>query len=373
MRNLLLSITLGVLSTPLAGPASAQAQTGTGATEGGKRPQNVRALAIRLGDLVESLELTGPLNPLRAATFSSEETGVVVHLPVRKGEFVGSDDPIVELDRGILAAQLAAAEANLNDAKSNESRAMKLLANRAASGDEYSEAQNLLARAVADAKIARIRHERAIIRAPYAGLLVDRKVELGELVHSGQTVARIVDPYTLILEAGVTEPQLAGLSPGASARIRVGQVEREAEVRWVGFEADPGTGKFPLEIEIPNSDLEFRAGIVARATVLLTRHEAVIVVPREAVIPGPSGPTVFRIENGRAHQTPVTLGPKQGNRVIVSEGLSPGDDLVVRGQRGLSDGDAVTVREEALAAEGPQDRDSGRGRVTPRPQGKSTP
>ncbi|MBK7770627.1 MAG: hypothetical protein IPI48_08855 [bacterium] len=124
------------------------------------------------------------------------------------------------------------------------------------------------------------------------------------------------------------------------------------EVTWVGAEADLRTGKFPVEIEIPNPDLALHSGVIGRAR--LPKHTVadVVVVPRDAVLAGDAGPRVFVVNGDRASLREVTLGEDQGLLVVVREGLRAGEKLVVRGQRELSEGSLVTVTETATAPDG---------------------
>ena len=110
------------------------------------------------------------------------------------------------------------------------------------------------------------------------------------------------------------------------------------------------TGKFAVEIEIPNPDLRWQSGVIGRARLPKHRTADVVAVPRDAVLPGRAGPSVFVVEGDRARRRQVELGADQGLMVVVDRGLEPGEQLVVRGQRDLRDGSLVAVTETATDA-----------------------
>jgi membrane fusion protein (multidrug efflux system) len=232
------------------------------------------------------------------------------------------------------------------------------------------------------ARVAQIRYERAAIRAPFAGIVTNRFVELGQLVVPGMLVARIVDPYVLKLEGALTEREIGFVRKGGNATVTcqgvrgTDPVATQASIHWVGFEADPLTGKFPVEIRIENPDLVLRPGVIGCARVVKMHHENVIVIPRDAVVQRATGPVAYVVAGGIAQERRLTLGPDQGLMVVVKDGLRAGDSLVVRGQRDIHDGSAVVIREATTAADGslPTDPDVVRQTRTDRetPQSQAT-
>jgi membrane fusion protein (multidrug efflux system) len=329
-------------------------RAGAAGTESTEVPRNVRALTIRPTDLAEYLTISGPAYPLRGTDLSAEESGQVDVIAHDKGSIVRQGAELVILDRSMLDAQLSSANAARDLHAYNEDRTRQLFEANSVSGVEMLQAETELKAAAATARQAAIRYERAAIKAPFDGVVTDRFVELGQLVSPGMRVARIIDPYALKLKGTVTEREIASVSEGKPATVAFDGIAGtvDAHVHWVGFEADPLTGKFPVEVRIDNADLKLRPGVIGRARILKARHQGVITIPRDAVVQRSGGPVVFVVDGGVARQHPVTLGADQGLMVIVERGLSPGDRLIVRGQRDIHDGSAILVQEEASAADG---------------------
>lgn len=317
-------------------------------------PRNVRVLTLGQETVAEFLEISGPVAPVRGTDLSAQESGPVVALPVDKGQAVGQGKSVLIIERDILKAELEAAEATLALEAYNVDKVKQLHQAGKVSRIELLTAQSNHAQASSRAAVLRERYDRAGIKAPFDGVLVDRYVELGQLVLPGQKVARILDPYTLKLEAYLTDSQVQWVAVGDKATIKMGESRDRAhgEVSWVGFEADRMTGKFKVEIEIPNPDLIFHSGVIGRARLEKNLISGVVAIPRDAILPGRTGPIAYMVVDDRAVLSRLELGEDQGVMVVVRKGLKAGDQLIVRGHRDLRDGSLVKVTETATAADG---------------------
>jgi RND family efflux transporter MFP subunit len=316
--------------------------------------RNVRVMPLETATVTQYLELAGPIVPVRGTDISSEESGAVVAIDHDKGERVDENAPLITLDRRLLAAELAAAEAALALQEYHHERKIQLHDAGKISELELLQSQAQLADARSRRDIARTRHDRARITAPYAGIVAERYVEPGELVLPGATVARVIDPYVLKLEGSATEQEVAWIRPGMTADVTVAGVAQPVTgtVAWVGFEASLRTGKFPVEIHVPNPDLVLRSGAIGRARVAKNAADGMVVIPRDAVIAGDGVDHVYLADGDRARRRAVELGPSQGLMVAVRRGLEAGDLLIVRGHRDLRDGGLVNVVERVAYGDG---------------------
>lgn len=316
--------------------------------------RNVRVLVLEPSSLAEYHEISGPVGPVRGADLAAEESGPVTALLAAKGARVRAGQVLVEQERTILHAEMEAAAAQLRTQDFNLDRVRQLQQAGKASEFDLLTAGSAQAQAAAAAEISRRRWERAAVKAPFAGVVAERYVELGALLTAGQPVARVIDPFRLKLSAYVTDTDIAWVRVGDVAEVVLGESgERgQGQVTWVGAEADVRTGKFPVEIEIPNPDLKLHSGVIGRARLPRRTLADVVVVPRDAVISAGDGPQVYVVEGDRAARRRIELGEDQGLLVVVRAGLAAGERLVVRGQRELADGSLVSVTETATAPDG---------------------
>ncbi|MBE0567450.1 MAG: efflux RND transporter periplasmic adaptor subunit, partial [Krumholzibacteria bacterium] len=258
-------------------------------------PRNVRVLELATGEVTEYFEIAGPVVPVRAADLGAQEHGPVVALGAARGAAVAAGALIVEQERDILGAELDAARASLATEAYNVDKVRQLHDAGKVSRIELLTAESQHAEALGRAEAARVRHERAAITAPFAGVLVDRHVELGELLVPGQPVARVIDPFVLKLEAFLTDGQVPWVHPGDRASVDLGEggAATAGTVTFVSPEADRMTGKFAVEIEIPDPERRHRSGVIGRARLPKHRTAGAVAVPRDAVLPGRAGPSVF--------------------------------------------------------------------------------
>jgi membrane fusion protein, multidrug efflux system len=317
-------------------------------------PRNVRVMPLETASITEFLELAGPLQPVRGTDLGSEEAGTVATIVHDKGARVAAGATLLELDRRVLAAELAAAAAEAELQEYSHGQVERLHAAGKASRLELLQSAAQLARARSQRDVGRTRHERASIKAPYAGLVAARHVEPGQLVLPGTVVARIIDPYALKLEGTLTEREVAWVREGLVADVAVAGSPQTfgGVVAWVGFEAERSSGKFPVEIRVPNPDLALRSGVIGRARLAKRTTDHLVVIPRDAILPGERFAYVFVVEDDRAHRRQIVLGPDQGLLVAVRSGLAAGELLVVRGQRALRDGGLVAVTERVAYGDG---------------------
>jgi RND family efflux transporter MFP subunit len=346
---LLLSAVVGVAS--LGGCSSGEAD-GTEAPP--ERAHNVRVLELARTDLEESIVISGPLRPVRGTDIATQESGVIRSLAADRGSVVRQGQVVVMLDRRLLESEMKSAEATRILHEYNEERTRRLFEANSVSRQEMLRVHTELQRAGESERVARLRYERAAIKAPFDGMVSDRYIEVGELVSPGMRVARIVDPFTLKLVGSVTEAEVASIEKGAPAQVSLdgAGVLIDGTVSYVGIEASPANGKFTVEVMVENPDLLLRAGVVARARVRKAVHAEVIAIPRDAIVRTPDGLRVYVVEEDRAIPRPIELGADQGLMVEVRRGLVPGDRLVVRGQRQLAPEGLVAVQEVATARDG---------------------
>ena len=179
--SLLLLLTLAPLALTATG-CSGGDEAGAESAVAEEPPRNVRVLELAVVDLEENLMITGTVRPLNATDISSEETGIISAIVKDKGADVRKGQTVVMIDRGLLKAQLDAAAADVELQAYNEERNQQLLDANSLSRQEMLLSQTQLAQAEATRRIAELRYERAAIKAPFNGMVVDRYVEAGQLV-----------------------------------------------------------------------------------------------------------------------------------------------------------------------------------------------
>jgi RND family efflux transporter MFP subunit len=288
------------------------------------------------------------------------EPARIVEVGKAEGDAVTSGDTLVRFDLpsaaqevARLAADLASAQAQLENARINQARIRDfvergLVPRRDLEGveRELADAQGAVNRITTAHAAAQAAAARAIIRAPFDGVVAARRHNPGDLVlsTSADPVLRIVDPRRLEVVAFVPEFDIARVVPGATARI-AGPVGSDAVRLTVSRPLADRTGSdktmpFRLVFEQPTPlpvDTRVEIDIDAEA-----RADAVL-VPAEALVRDGAETAVFVAAGSRAVRRAVTTGIADGSRVEITSGVRAGELVITRGHIGLADGATISV------------------------------
>ena len=343
---------LGGLATTACGPAGGGAVAGQtdSAAAGGARSVVVETLVLEPAPYVEYVALTGSVEADRDVSVASEESGVIRAVYVEKGRTVEAGQPIAKIDDSVIRAQYEQATAEAELARETWERQRRLWEeDRIGSEMTYLRARYGAETAAANARVLAARLERTTVRAPIAGVLEDRFVEIGSTVLPGSPVARIVDLDPLKVAAGVPERYAGEVRAGAAVEILTDRADGrvfEGRATFVGTSVDAQTRTFPVEIAIPaNSGL--KPGIVARLRVERRVVGQALLLPREAVLRGEEGYIVYVVirdgDRAIAESRFVSTGAGSDGMVVVESGLAAGDEVIVVGQQQVTAGDLVQV------------------------------
>lgn len=314
---------------------------------------NVETITVKPVAFVDVVTVTGTVSADRDVTVSAEESGVVRTVYVQRGARVRQGEPLVALDDAVLRAQYEQAKAEAELAEETWLRQQRLW-EQDSIGTEiaYLRARYGAETAAASARALAARLERTVVRAPIAGSVEDRMVEVGSTVMPGGAVARIVDADPVKVTAGIPERYAGDFRTGGSARLAFDHVPGrtvEGRLRFVGTAVDEQSRTFPIEVALPNADGSLKPGMVAKVEAPRRTLDGALVVPRDAVLRSATGYLVYVVTGaaGREHAEAraVTPGPGAGGRVVIESGLVSGDRVVVVGQQQLADGDAVRATE----------------------------
>jgi RND family efflux transporter MFP subunit len=186
----------------------------------------------------------------------------------------------------------------------------------------------------------------AVVRAPIAGVVSDRPVQVGEYIPARTQVATIVQMDPLKLRTGVQERHAGIVTPGLAAQFRVesfGDRVFSGKVAYISPSLDQTMRTFTVEALVDNKERLLKPGFFAKGVILTRLDENVMAVPDAAVSVLAGVPSVYVINNGSITQTSVTLGVRQGNLWEVTEGLKGDEVLATSGLNELATGVAVRV------------------------------
>lgn len=349
--------------------------TGTAPAATEAPPPPVHAARVELEAVVPISTATAEILANRQAKLRSETAGRVVDVLVDAGERVKDGQVLLRLDVGrpasaAQAAQAAVAqsEARLNQAERELGRTQKLVKTGGLPEQRLDDAQDAvrLASAARDAARAEARLARrglteAVVRAPFAGTVVERAVELGEYLAPGTPLLTLAD--TSLLKARVLLDPREALDVAVGAKADVSVYARPGErfgatVVRVGEVIDPRTRRLPVEVELDDHVGRLRPGLVARFAVQTGEPEMLLRVPLEGVFERFGKQHVYVVVDGVAQRRAISLGPVRAGYAEVSGGIEAGELVVTKGVTRVVDGSKVLVVPiETTAESAPQTDD----------------
>jgi RND family efflux transporter MFP subunit len=285
------------------------------------------------------------------ATLAARIPASVAELPYREGGVVAAGAVVARLDDAALRAAVAAAEAAVKAAEADLARAESLLRKGAATPRENEEAAARAAAARAQLSAARDNLSYAVLRAPFAGRVSARPVNVGDVVNPGTPVVEIEGEGGLEVLSTVEAASAVLVKPGLVVKAFVdGQAEPLAgTVRSVSPAGDPTTHRFEVKADLPPAR-GLRSGLFARLALPAVPGPERITVPAGALLERGGLTGVFVVAEGRARLRWVAVGAREGDVVEVRAGLSAGERVVLE-PGGLTDGAAVIDEGQRPASE----------------------
>jgi len=305
---------------------------------------------------VPRVDLTGTLKPWRDADVGFETPGRLVRVSAAVGDRVAAGQVLAVLDASRAAAQVgqaesqvAAAEANLALALDNAKRTDALAASKSipeAQADQ-SRQQVALAKAQLDGALASTRLAKSgaglhSISAPFAGIVTKAPTGIGSVINAGTPLIHLEDTSRFRLSATVGEEEVPLIVVGAPVKVLYRERVVEGKVVAVVLSLDQATRRAPVEIEVPNSNVDLLAWSFVRARIGGRGEVDAVRIPSLARRPG-SQDEVVKVENGKAKITKVSFAVDEDGSLVVQRGLAATDEVVLSPSSDLKDGDPVVV------------------------------
>lgn len=325
--------------------------------EGGGAPGGfampVEAAPVTAGPLTLSIPTVGTLRSNESVILSPEVAGRVAELNIEEGGRVAAGAMVAVLDQSVYKAELAQAQASLELSRANYKRAEELLEKNAGTIRARDEAQAALSNDQAAVALAQARLEKTVLTAPFDGVVGLRQVSVGQYLAPGDPIVNLEDIDPLKVDFRVAEIYFAVVKVGQPIEIAIDAFPEESflgEVYAIDPLIDVNGRAIVIRARVPNTDDKLRPGLFARVNLIYESRERVLFIPEQALIPQGEEQSVFRIVDGKATMTKVTIGERVGATVEIRDGLAEGDLVVTAGQIKLQDGIPVMVPPAAPAA-----------------------
>lgn len=334
-------------------------------------------------DLDVRLTYTADITPNQLVNIFSRVDGHIAKLYVDKGDFVKANQLLVEIDHTDYVHAVNQAKANLAAARAKVTqqdasvRNTKLMLDRMNSliKDQFVSQQDLdNAEVNHDAAIAALESLRAqvkqmevalaqaetnlaysYIRAPFAGYVAERNLDLGAYVTGSATSTSTTSRGILSLHdieivrtlIEVVEKDVPLVQVGQKAEVRAeAYPDRvfEGSVTRIVQALNRATRTMTVEVDLPNKERLLKGGMFARVEVLVGKHTNALQIPIDAVSRLEDAQYVYVVKDGIAERIPVEIGLRDENRVEITKGLAGGEQVIVSGKDLVHDGTPVQAQ-----------------------------
>lgn len=322
-----------------------------------EKPVHVDSIAVSEKSVPKTMSVTGTLEADRRTELSANAAGRVIRTFVERGDKVKAGALLAQLDARGATLSHAEAEATakqtadqLTAVRQECDRYQALRQKGAITQQEYDrQASQCLTQAsseaaararVADA--ARVVSD-AAIRAPFAGVIGERFVNVGDYVQPSSKVVTLLVDDPLRLRISVPEPGIAFAKEGTVVSFRtlaLGEREFKATIKYVGREIRPTTRDMINEAVVDNKDHLLLPGTFVTVQ-LPIGDQKLPIIPKNAVVESDDGTTVYVVANGKLEQRAVQTTIAIGDGIAIAEGLKKDDRVVVNPAKDLKDGSRV--------------------------------
>src|ERR1035437_1429802 len=345
----------------LAGVKLLQIRTLMAAAKGaGPPPETVSSAVVREEKWQGTITAIGTITAVQGVTITPDIPGTVREIAFESGAAVSKGDLLLRLDTSSEQAQLQAIEAQADLARINLGRVRSLRQNNTVSQSELDTAEAALKQNQANADTIRATIEKKTIRAPFAGRLGIRLVNLGQYLDAGKAIVSLQSLAPVYADFSLPQQELARLKTGMKVRVTTDAYPDrnfEGVLTAINPDLDQSTRSVTLQATLDNQDQALRPGMFARVEVLLPEEQAVLVIPATSVLSAPYGDSVFVIESksGKDGKPELTVrqqllrtGRARGVFLSVESGLKPGDKIVSSGVFKLRNGMTVVENNDLV-------------------------
>lgn len=320
---------------------------GPGGQGGGPPAMPVEAAAARSDTVVDAILATGQIVAMQSIEIRPDVEGRLVSILVREGSTVARGTALFKIDDAELRAQASQVEAERDLARQSLTRTRDLLSQKASSQAELERAEATMRSNEAQLERLKVRLDRTVVRSPFAGVMGQRFVSLGDYVTSDSHLAALqtVSPQRASFQ--VPERYAQQVKLGQQVTFRVASLPGREFTGTVDF-VDPIV-QLPgrtimVKAQVPNPRRELQSGMFIEARLATAVRPNAVVIPEDAVLPLQGTNFVWVVTDGKATRRQVELGVRTPGFVEVRSGVESAEQVVVGGQERLAEGAPVQAK-----------------------------
>jgi len=323
----------------------------------------VKTAKVDKGTIISKVFPTGVVKADEQVKISSKAGGRLVYLGVKEGAVVKKSQLIARIDDADLLAQLAQAQAaveqskvDLETTKKNYERMKTLFDEKAitelqmeTAESQYKTSNARLSQSKAQAELIKVQLSNTKIYSPISGIIFQKYVSAGEIIGMGSPIVTVYNPSSLMLEVNVDEADIGKIKLGQYAEIFLDAYPGEKVEGVVTYLASASQDvkekgvTFLVRIAVKKTNVVLRLGMTADVDIFIETKENITRVSLDAVSEKDNKRFVYTIEKGKAKKKILTLGLENDEYVEVLSGLNVGDEVIIGNLDRLADGKTVKI------------------------------
>ena len=313
-------------------------------------PQAVSTTKAAVQPWQPQIHAVGTLRAEKGANLSLEVSGIVDKINFKSGEDVKSGDELLRLRTDDDEAKLQALQAKAHLAQITYDRDLKQLRAQTISQATLDTDRANLQSAQAQVDEQKAAIAKKILRAPFAGHLGIRQVDVGQFLNAGTSVVTLQSLDPIYLDFYLPQQELAKIRVGQRVVAHVDVFPKQTfpgRILAVNPQVDPNSRNVQVRAVLNNPDHKLLPGMFATLNIDSGAVHHYVTLPQTSIAYNPYGSTVFLVEHVAkgltVRQTFVTTGETRGDQVAVLKGVKPGDVVVTAGQIKLHNGSPVKI------------------------------
>ena len=329
-------------------------------------PEDLRTVSLQT--YASGPVITGSVEPERRADLRAEISAVVLQVLKENGEAVHKGDLLVRLDDTSIRDSLQSAEESSRAAAQGLDQAQRAFARVKTLQAEGMSSQQALDdaevrrntaqsdRVAADARTVTARQQltRTEVRAPFDGVVSDRKVSAGDTAAVGTELLKVIDPGSMRFEGLVSADRMGDIHPGQAVQFRINGFDKgdfAGTVRHVDASADSVTRQVAVIVDFAPGTAPKVAGLYAEGRISSGDSKALL-LPEATIVKEGDKAYVWRLGKGVLAKVPVTLGDRDARlgNVAVLAGIAAGDRLLRTPGSALVDGQKYELAKPSASA-----------------------
>ncbi|WP_394228964.1 efflux RND transporter periplasmic adaptor subunit [Shewanella colwelliana] len=317
----------------------------------------VETTTVIQGDVSSFYSTTATLEAPLEANVVTRISGLIESLSVEEGDRVTKGQLLAVLDAKRQRYDLARSQAEVEIIEQELNRLKKMGNKEFISADSMAKLEYNLQAAMAKRDLAALQVEESMVRSPIDGIVAKRFVKAGNMAKEFDELFYIVNQDELYGIVHLPEAQLHSLRLGQEAQLFANKHTQDtvhAKVLRISPIVDAQSGTFKVTLSVPNKNATLKAGMFTRVELRYDTHSDVITVPYNAVINQDNEYALYVIDGENASRRAVTLGYREADTVEVVSGITPGEQIVIRGHQNLKDQSLVEVISELDVASAQQ-------------------